>query len=291
MARSAADAFPPPPEIPPRPGIPERPDVPPGPGIGPPRTMSPGPGIPPCPEVPPGPGIPRQRTMPPGPGIPRRPVVPPGPGIPQCPSVPPGPGIPPGSPISPPPDITPLRVSPGVPAWPGPVYQRLFERRIVLAHGELDDEAATSLCAQLLTLDAEQNEPIRLEVQGLTAGLAAALTVMGVLDVMRVPVRAYASGQIAGPALGVLAAATERRAYPNAVFMLSEPRLGFEGSATSLRSHEQQARGMLDQLYMRLADATGREVDEIREDARRGRHLTAADAIGYGLIHGPVTAA
>jgi ATP-dependent Clp protease, protease subunit len=208
--------------------------------------------------------------------------MPPGPGIP------PPPGIPPQPPISPPPATTPLRSWQDAPSWPGRVFERLYERRIVLAHGELDDEAATSLCAQLLTLDAEQNEPIRLEVQGLTAGLAAALTVMGVLDVLRVPVCACASGQIGGPALGVLAAATERRAYPNAAFLLAEPKLGFEGSATSLSSHEEQVRVMLDQLYLRLAEATGREVDEIRADARRGRYLTADQAIGYGLIHGPV---
>ena len=41
---------------------------------------------------------------------------------------------------------------------------------------------------------------------------------------------------------------------------------------------------MMDALYLRLADVTGREVDEIRADARRGRYLTADDAIGYGLI-------
>jgi ATP-dependent Clp protease, protease subunit len=222
--------------------------------------------------------------IPPRPGIPERPVVPAGPGIPRRPGIPPGPSI------TPPPATTPIRVRPDVAQWPGRVYERLYERRIVLAHGQLDDEAATSLCAQLLTLDAERNEPIRLEVQGLTAELAAALTVMGILDVLRVPVRAYASGQISGPALGVLAVAAERRAYPNAVFMLSEPRLGFEGSATALRSQEEQVRVMLDQLYLRLAEATGREVDEIREDARRGRHLTADDAIGYGLIHGPAAA-
>ncbi len=184
--------------------------------------------------------------------------------------------------------MAPVRVWPDATPWPGRVYERLYERRIVLAHGELDDEAATSLCAQLLTLDAERNDPIRLEVQSLTAGLAAALTVMGVLDVLRVPVRAYASGQVGGPALGVLAAATERRAYPNAMFVLSEPRLGFEGSATALSAREEQVRVMLDTLYLRLADVTGREVDEIRADARRGRYLTADDAVGYGLIQGPV---
>jgi ATP-dependent Clp protease protease subunit len=214
------------------------------------------------------------------PGIPP-PGVPPGPGIPPMPAVPRRPEI------APPPVITPARAWPARPQWPDQVYERLFERRIVLAHGELDDEAATSLCAQLLTLDAERNEPIRLEVQGLSAELAAALTVMGVLDVLRVPVRACAGGQLGGPAVGILAAAAERRAYPNTVFMLSEPRLSFEGSATSLSSREQQARVMLDALYLRLASVTGREVDEIRADARRGRYLTVDDAIGYGLIHGP----
>jgi ATP-dependent Clp protease protease subunit len=218
------------------------------------------------------------------PRIPRGPGIPPRPGIPAPPGIPPSPDIPPR------PDIAPGRVWPDPSTWPGRVYERLFEQRIVMVHGTLDDEAATSLCAQLLTLDAEGDEPIRLEVQGLEAGLAPALTVMGVLDVLRVPVRACAGGQVGGPALGVLAAASDRRAYPNAVFMLSEPRLGFEGTATSLASHEQQVRLMLDQLYLRLADVTGREVDEIRADARRGRYLTAEEAVGYGLIHGPVDA-
>jgi ATP-dependent Clp protease protease subunit len=229
-------------------------------------------------------------SFPPPPGIPPRSGIPPNPAVPSRPGVPPGPGIPPRPDVAPPPAVPSVRVWPDVSPWPGPVYERLFERRIVLAHGELDDEAATSLCAQLLTLDAERNEPIRLEVQGLTAGLAAALTVMGVLDVLRVPVRACAGGLVSGPALGVLAAAPQRRAYPNAVFLLSEPRLGFEGSATSLSSHEEQVRGMMDALYLRLAEVTSREVDQIRADARQSRHLTVDEAIAYGLIQGPTSA-
>ena len=227
-------------------------------------------------------------SFPPRPGIP--PGIPPQPGVPPRPGIPPQPGIPPRPDVAPQPAVPGVRVWPDVSPWPGRVYERLFERRIVLAHGELDDEAATSLCAQLLTLDAERNEPIRLEVQGLTAGLGPALTVMGVLDVLRVPVRACASGQVSGPALGVVAAAPQRQAYPNAVFLLSEPQLGFEGSATSLSSHEEQVRGMMDVFYLRLAEVTGREVDEIRADARRGRYLTVDEAIGYGLIQGPASA-
>jgi ATP-dependent Clp protease protease subunit len=154
----------------------------------------------------------------------------------------------------------------------------------VLASGLLDDDVAAGLSAQLLTLDAEGNQPIRLELQNLRAELPAALTVMGILDVLRVPVHGCVSGEISGPALGVLACCTRRTGYPNASFTLSEPRLEFGGTASAVSAREQQVCRMLDTLYFKLADVTGRETDEIREDARRGHYLTTAQAIGYGLI-------
>ncbi len=169
--------------------------------------------------------------------------------------------------------------------WQEKLYERLLERRIVLASGVLDEEAATRLSAQLLTLDAEGDGPIRLELQNLRAELPAALTVMGVLDVVRAEVQAFASGETGGAALGVLASCPRRTAYPNATFTLSEPRLQFGGTVTAVTEREQQVRRMVDSLFYRLAEATGREADDIREDARRGRTLTSAEAIGYGLIH------
>jgi ATP-dependent Clp protease protease subunit len=155
-----------------------------------------------------------------------------------------------------------------------------------MAHGCLDGESATRLCAQLLTLDAEGEGPIRLELQSLDADLAAALTVMGVLDTLRVPVTAFAGGRTAGPGLGVLAAVGHRRAYPNAFFAMSEPRVSFDGPVTVVAAQEEQVRVMLAELYARIAEVTGHEVDEIRDDARRGRLLTVDQAIGYGLIEG-----
>ena len=159
----------------------------------------------------------------------------------------------------------------------------------MLASGFLDDDAAARLSAQLLTLDAEQKEPIRLELQNLRAELSAALTVMGILDVLRVPVHACVSGEITGPALGVLVSCPRRSGYPNASFVLAEPKLHFGGTVTALSAREQQMTRMLDTLYFRLAEVTGREVDQIREDARRGRTLTTAQAIGYGLIQSQET--
>jgi ATP-dependent Clp protease, protease subunit len=215
-------------------------------------------------------------------------IQPPGGGEPEFPwPGHPAPGTPsPGLPKSVPDPVPPTRVwfDPQV-AWQEKLYERLLERRIVLASGVLDDAAVTRLSAQLLTLDAEGDGPIRLELQNVQAELSPALTLMGVLDVVRAEVQAFAGGQTQGPALGVLASCPRRLGYPNASFTLSEPRLRFGGTVTAVTEHEQQARRMVDSLFYRIAEATGRDAEDIREDARRGRILTVAEAIGYGLIH------
>jgi ATP-dependent Clp protease, protease subunit len=217
-----------------------------------------------------------------------------GPGGPQFPPEIPPPGTPP--PGTPPPGTpSPGRQDPGpVPParvwldphapWQNKLYERLLERRIVLASGVLDDEAATRLSAQLLTLDAEGDGPIRLELQNLQAELPAVLTLMGVLDVIRAEVQAFASGETGGAALGVLASCPRRAAYPNALFTLSEPKLRFSGTATAVAAREQQVRRMADSLFYRIAEAAGRGAEDIRADARNGRTFTVAEAIGYGLI-------
>ena len=212
--------------------------------------------------------------------FPPRPPMPPWrPGPPERPDQPP-------QPPRPNPAIQPTRVWVEQGEWPGRLYERLLNQRIVMAHGCLDGEAATRLCAQLLTLDAEGEGPIRLELHNLDADLSAALTVMGVLDTLRVPVTAYAGGRTSGPGLGVLASVGHRRAYPNAFFVMSEPKISLDGPVTAVAAHEEQVRAMLAELYARLAEVTGHGLDEIRDDSRQGRLLTAEQAIDYRLIEG-----
>jgi ATP-dependent Clp protease protease subunit len=213
----------------------------------------------------------------PGPFPPERPEPPGHPGFPGWPG-PPSLPRPPEAPVAP----TRVWLDPG--PWPARLYERLLAQRIVMAQGHLDDEAATRLCAQLLTLDAEAAEPIRLELQGLDAELPAALTVIGVLETLRVPVVAAVAGRLTGAALGVLAACGRRRAYPNAVLELSEPRLSFRGSVSAVTAQEEQARAMVDALWERIAQTTGREIDDIRADAGRTRFFTVDEALQYGLI-------
>ncbi|HUK72936.1 MAG TPA: ATP-dependent Clp protease proteolytic subunit [Streptosporangiaceae bacterium] len=232
------------------------------------------------PEVP---GVPGTPSTPRWPGHPAPP-----PGTPLPPRYPPHPRSPSPRPRQEPsPLVTPGRAWIDSGDWQSRLNERLLEQRVVMAHGHLDDTAATVLCAQLLTLDAESTDrtaPIRLHMQGLSADLAAALTVMDALDAVGVPVHAIARGHLSGPALGVLAAAGRRVGYPNSGFLLAEPEAAFEGTSADLVSRQRQFETMLDALYFRLADVTCREVDEIRDDARRGRFLTADEAVAYGLL-------
>jgi ATP-dependent Clp protease, protease subunit len=168
--------------------------------------------------------------------------------------------------------------------WQAKLQERLLARRIVMASGVLDDPAAARLSAQLLALDADGDQPVRLELQNLRAELGAVLTVMGILDVMRVSVHGCVSGELGGPALGLLACCPVRSAYPNTTLTLSEPRVHLTGTATALSAREQQFQRMLDTIYFKLAEVTGRPAEQIREDARQGRVFTAGQAVGYGLI-------
>jgi ATP-dependent Clp protease, protease subunit len=214
--------------------------------------------------------------------FPRNDVVPPTPPWRPQPPEYPWPPARPGTPDRPP--NQPARTWTDRGEWPGRLYDRLLEQRIVMAHGWLDNEAATRLCAQLLTLDAEGTQPIRLELQGLDAELDAALSVMGVLDALRVPVSAYVAGRIRGPAVGLLALADHRYAYPSAVFVLSEPRLQFNGTVAAVTAQEQQAAQMIGELVSRLAAVTGRTAEQIRSDLEAQRLLTVDEAIDYGLV-------
>jgi ATP-dependent Clp protease protease subunit len=231
--------------------------------------------------------FPPQPPWPPGrPGHPGRPGEP---GWPSPPARPAPPGWPatPAEPGRGNPALAPTRFWPGQGEWPGRLYDRLLDQRIVIVHGLLDGEAATRLSAQLLTLDAEGTRPVRLELQSLEAELPAALSVMGVLATIRAPVAGYVSGRISGPAVGVLAALPHRHAYPSALLVLSEPRMGFEGTVSAVAAQEEQAQVMLAELHAKLAEVTGRDADQIRADCERQTVLTVGQAIEYGLLTGP----
>ena len=162
---------------------------------------------------------------------------------------------------------------------------RLLHRRIVMLAGNLDQALATRATAQLMLLDADSSGPVQLHFSCPDGDLDAALMLADTLDLMRAPVTATARGTIGGPAVAALAAADRRLAHPHCLLVLREPRGTASGRADELAiAADQHARRVRD-LCERLASATGRDVDAVAADLRRGRVLTAAEAVDYGLLH------
>ena len=166
-------------------------------------------------------------------------------------------------------------------AW---LQEKLFERRIVLITGRLDDTLAAEAAAALMVLDATGDEPIELHLDSPGGTLESAFVLIDALDMLRATVRAHCRGQVGGPALGVAAAADHRSASPHARFRLFQPTAQFSGTLDQIASHSRQQQELLWRLHARLAQLTGRPSEEIAEDLRRGRYLDAGEALAYGLI-------
>ena len=167
------------------------------------------------------------------------------------------------------------------PDW---LQEKLFERRIVFLTGRLDAALAAQVASQITMLDAAADRPIDVIVNSGDGTLDAAFVLIDVLDATRSTVRAQCQGQVAGPAVGVVAAADEGSAAPHTTFRLSAPPTELSGTPEQIATRSAQHRELLWRFQARLARATGRAPEDVADDMRRGRYLDAREALDYGLI-------
>jgi ATP-dependent Clp protease protease subunit len=181
--------------------------------------------------------------------------------------------------------------SPGGPTAPGgpaslseDLARRLFEQRVVLLHGPLDDITATRVSAELMTLDAEGDEQVTLRVDCGEAPLAPALALMDVVELMGVRVRALCLGQVGAGAVGVVAVCAHRIALPSTRFSLTEPATHFESHVRNVAQWADLRADERRRFCARVAAAVGRSAAAVEEDLTRGRLFGAAEALEYGLL-------
>jgi ATP-dependent Clp protease protease subunit len=162
--------------------------------------------------------------------------------------------------------------------------RRLLEQRVVLLRGPLDDMTVTRVSAELMTLDAEGDEPVTLHVDCREAALAPALTLMDVIELMGVPVRALCLGQVAGGAIGVVALCVHRAAMPSTRFSMCEPSTQMEAHVRNVAQWAELRAAERQRFCERVGAAVGKTAEEVGEDLTRGRFLSAAEAVDYGLV-------
>lgn len=184
-----------------------------------------------------------------------------------------------------------LPPGPGAPgAGPAPeplsdvVARRLLAQRVVLLHGPLDDLSVTRVSAELMTLDADGDDPVTLRVDCGEAALAPALTLMDVIELMGVPVRALCLGQVGSGAIGVVAVCAHRAAMPSTRFSLSEPVTQLQAHVRNVAQWAELRTGERHRFCARVGAATGQPPAAVETDLERGRFLGAQEALDYGIL-------
>jgi ATP-dependent Clp protease protease subunit len=165
------------------------------------------------------------------------------------------------------------------------VYERLLARRTVFLDRPLDGGTASVVAAQLMSLDADGDDPITLLVNSSGGPLEAVGGVLDTIDLVGCPVDTTCLGQAVGTAaVAVAAGSGRRRSGAGAVFRLALPDVELSGTAGRLGDQVGQLRRLHDGLVERLARLTGQDVELVARDIDRGRALSAEEAVVYGLV-------
>jgi ATP-dependent Clp protease protease subunit len=160
----------------------------------------------------------------------------------------------------------------------------LFDRRVIVIRGPLDNDSATRAASKLMTLDATGDDVVNLHLDSNGGPLEAAFAVVDVIDALGVPVHVTCLGRVAGTAVAIAVACTRRSAMPHARFRLSDPDVAFEAHARQIESLVDNHKQALRNYHGRLAEATAHTVAEIEEACRAGRWMDAEAAVAYGLL-------
>jgi ATP-dependent Clp protease, protease subunit len=162
--------------------------------------------------------------------------------------------------------------------------RRLLEQRVVLLSGTLDELTATRVSAELMTLDADGDDPVTLRVDCGDAALAPALTLMDVVELMGVPVHALCLGQVSGGAVGVVAVCEHRAALPSTRISLCEPTTHLEAHVRNVAQRVELHAAERRRFCERIGEAAGKAAETVEADFDRGRFLSAEEAVAYGIL-------
>jgi ATP-dependent Clp protease protease subunit len=167
------------------------------------------------------------------------------------------------------------------------IYSRLLRDRIIFLGGQVHDEMANVVIAQLLYLEAEDPESdINLYINSPGGAVTAGLAIYDTLRYIRPHVSTFCVGQAASMAAVLLAAGEpgKRSALPNARVMIHQPWGGAQGQASDIDIQAKEILKLRDRLNAILAEHTGKPIDQIARDTERDYYMTGVDAQSYGLV-------
>ena len=168
------------------------------------------------------------------------------------------------------------------------VYQRLLKERIIWLGGEVRDENANAICAQLLLLAAEDpDHDIYLYINSPGGSVTAGMAIYDTMQYIKPQIQTVCLGQAASAAAVLLAAGSpgKRLALPNARVLIHQPAMeGMQGQASDIQIVADEIDRMRAWLEDTISYHSGKSVEQVRRDIERDKILTAPQAAEYGLI-------
>lgn len=167
------------------------------------------------------------------------------------------------------------------------LYSRLLKDRIVFIKGKFDEEMANSIVAQLLFLEADDNEKdIFMYINSPGGLVSTAYAIYDTMQYIKPEVITVGFGNVMSAGTFILAAGTKgkRFALPNTEIMIHELSYGAQGKATDLELELKHGLKLRDKMAKHYSEMTGQAVDKIRKDMERDFYMSPEEAKDYGLI-------
>ncbi len=167
------------------------------------------------------------------------------------------------------------------------VYQRLLKERIIWLGGEVRDDNANAICAQMLLLAAEDPErDIYLYINSPGGSVTAGMAIYDTMQYIKPDIVTVGMGMAASMGQFLLTAGTPGKRYvtPHTRVLMHQPLGGAGGNATEVRIHADLILGMKRELAQITADRTGKSLEQIELDADRDHWFTAREALEYGFV-------
>jgi ATP-dependent Clp protease, protease subunit len=169
---------------------------------------------------------------------------------------------------------------------PDVVEKALFDARVVMLTGEVNDLQARRVTERLFALSAQNAEPITFVISSPGGHVESGDMIHDVIKFINAPVRMLGTGWVASAGALIYAAAQRENRYclPNTRFLLHEPRGGVGGMASDVEIQAREILKMRERLNRIFAEATGQPIDKIKRDVDRDYWMQAEEAKAYGLV-------
>ena len=167
------------------------------------------------------------------------------------------------------------------------IYSRLLKERVIFLVGEVNDQTANLVVAQLLFLESENpDKDISFYINSPGGSVSAGMAIYDTMQFIKPEVSTLCMGMAAsmGSFLLMAGAKGKRFALPNSKIMIHQPSGGASGQATDIEIHAREiikTRGQLNKIY---AERTGQALEKIEADMERDRYMSAEEAQAYGLV-------